>query len=110
LFDIQGWITLILGGLLALITLFSSYSHVHIPFIGAVALNQQVGVLFLFALVPPLLGDAQLATVVDYELREIEFDAECNLVQLRHQLDPSPLNARRVRDVISLLEEYGGMT
>ena len=40
LFDIQGWITLILGGLLALITLFSSYSHVHIPFIGAVALNQ----------------------------------------------------------------------
>ena len=38
--DIQGWITLILGGLLALITLFSSYSHVHIPFIGAVALNQ----------------------------------------------------------------------
>jgi len=41
LFDIQGWFTLILGGLLALITLFSSYSHVHIPFIGAVALNQQ---------------------------------------------------------------------
>jgi hypothetical protein len=29
LFDIQGWITLFLGGLLALITLFSSYSHVH---------------------------------------------------------------------------------
>ncbi|MCP9943510.1 hypothetical protein KBY70_14105 [Cyanobium sp. ATX 6E8] len=41
LFDIQGWITLLLGGLLALITLFSSYSHVHIPFISAVALNQQ---------------------------------------------------------------------
>ena len=41
LFDIRGWITLVLGGLLALITLFSSYSHVHIPFIGAVALNQQ---------------------------------------------------------------------
>ena len=47
LFDIQGWITLVLGGLLALITLFSSYSHVHIPFIGAVALNQQIGVLLL---------------------------------------------------------------
>jgi hypothetical protein len=41
LFDIQGWITLVLGGLLALITLFSSYSHVHIPFVGTVALNQQ---------------------------------------------------------------------
>jgi hypothetical protein len=62
LFDIQGWITLLLGGLLALITLFSSYSHVHIPFLGAVALDQQIGVLLLLALVPPLLGDAQLAT------------------------------------------------
>jgi len=66
--------------------------------------------------------------VVDYELREIEFDrreiefekrkiaheqrtqrqAQCNLVQLRHQLEPSESNAQRVRDVISLLEEYGG--
>ena len=47
LFDIKGWITLLLGGLLALITLFSSYSHVQLPFLGAVALNQQVGVLLL---------------------------------------------------------------
>jgi hypothetical protein len=61
-FDIQGWITLILGGLLALITLFTSYSHVHLPFLGAIALNQQVGVLLLLALVPPLVGDAELAT------------------------------------------------
>jgi len=48
-FDIQGWITLILGGLLALITLFTSYSHVHLPFLGAIALNQQIGVLLLLA-------------------------------------------------------------
>jgi hypothetical protein len=41
LFDIQGWITLVVGGLLALITLFTSYSHVHLPFLGAVALDQQ---------------------------------------------------------------------
>ncbi|WP_254996457.1 hypothetical protein [Cyanobium sp. Aljojuca 7D2] len=133
-FDIQGWITLILGGLLALITLFSSYSHVHIPFIGAVALNQQVGVLLLVALVPPLLGDAELATrcrlraerdrVREAEdrarasdeaaeereraARRAQRQAQCNLIQLRHQLDPSERNARRVRDVISLLEEYGG--
>lgn len=39
----------------------------------------------------------------------IEQQAQCNLVQLRHQLGPSERNARRVRDVISLLEEYGGM-
>ncbi len=38
-FDIQGWITLILGGPLAPITLFTSYSHVHLPFLGAVELT-----------------------------------------------------------------------
>jgi hypothetical protein len=61
-FDPQGWITLLLGGLLALITLFTSYSHVHVPFIVAVALDQQIGALLLLALVPALVGDAQLAT------------------------------------------------
>jgi hypothetical protein len=35
--------------------------------------------------------------------------AECNLVQLRHQLEPSEPNAQQIRDVISLLEEYGGL-
>jgi hypothetical protein len=37
-FGIQCWITLVLGGLLALITLFTSYNHVHLPFLGAVEL------------------------------------------------------------------------
>jgi hypothetical protein len=37
--DIQGWIALVLGGLLALITLFTSYSHVRLPFLGAVELT-----------------------------------------------------------------------
>jgi hypothetical protein len=115
-FDIQGWITLILGGLLALITLFTSYSHVHLPFLGSVALNQQVGVLLLLALVPPLFGDAELATRCRLRAerdrvraaRRAQRQAECNLVQLRHQLEPTEANARRVRDVMSLLEEYGG--
>ena len=40
-FDIQGWITLVIGGLLALINLFSFYSHASIPFIGTVEFNQQ---------------------------------------------------------------------
>jgi len=56
LFGIQGWITLLLGGLLALITLFSSYSHVELPFLGAVALDQQIGGLLRLALVPALVG------------------------------------------------------
>ena len=42
LFDIQGWITFVPGLLLALITLFSSYSHVSIPFAGNAQINQQV--------------------------------------------------------------------
>jgi hypothetical protein len=160
---LQGWITLLLGGLLALITLFASYSHVHLPFLGAVALDQQIGVLLLAALVPALIGDAELATRcrlraerdrvrserdrvraerarvreaqdraraadeaaeerilaseerdrADQEreraARRAQRQAECNLVQLRHQLDPSAPNDRRVRDLISLLEEYGGL-
>jgi septal ring factor EnvC (AmiA/AmiB activator) len=40
--------------------------------------------------------------------RRAQRQAECNLVQLRHQLDPSEANVQRVRDLISLLEEYGG--
>ena len=135
-FDIQGWITLFLGGLLALITLFTSYSHAHVPFLGAIALDQQIGVLLLAALVPALVGDAQLATrcrlraerdrvrkaedrarAEDEAAQERERTArraqrqdQCNLVQLRHQLEPSESNAQRVRDVISLLEEYGGFS
>jgi hypothetical protein len=62
LFDIQGWITLILGGL---ITLFTSCSHVHLPFLGAIALNQQVGVLLLLALVPPLIGVDEVFSVAE---------------------------------------------
>ncbi|MCP9910755.1 hypothetical protein KBZ15_12720 [Cyanobium sp. BA20m-p-22] len=62
LFDIQGWITLFIGGLLALITFFSAYSHVSIPFGGTAQINQQIGVLLLAALVPALLGDVELAT------------------------------------------------
>ena len=39
LFDTQACITLILGGLLALIALFASYGHVHLPLLGAVELT-----------------------------------------------------------------------
>ena len=35
--------------------------------------------------------------------------ARCNRVQLCHQLDPNEANAQRVRDLISLLDEYGGL-
>jgi hypothetical protein len=120
-----------LGGLLALITLSSLNSHVHIPVLGSIALDQQIGVLLIVAVVPALLGVdavfsegvAELATRcrlrgererdrADREreraARRAQRQAECNLVQLRHQLEPKEPNAQRIRDVISLLEEYGG--
>jgi hypothetical protein len=139
LFDIQGWITLLLGGLLALITLFSSYSYVHIPFLGAVAFDQQIGVLLLAALVPALFGDAELATryrlrterdriqaerdrVLEAEERaraadeaaeernraalRAQLQNRCALVQLQHQLDPTPEHTQQLRGLIGFLLEY----
>ena len=83
-------------------------------------LNQQVGVFVLAAsLAPSLVVDeafsvevAQLASRRRQRERaalRARRQAQSNLVQLRHQLDPSERNARRVQDVISLLQEYGGV-
>jgi hypothetical protein len=136
IFDIQGWITLALGCLLALITLFSSYSHIQIPFAGTVALNQQVGVLLLDALVPPLLVDAELVIrcrlraerdrVREAEDRARAEDeaarlqgrhlqradaiarskAQCALAILEFIHDPDPAARKRLRDVMALIREY----
>ena len=35
--DLQGWLTVLAGLLLALITLFSAYDHVDLPGFGAIA-------------------------------------------------------------------------
>ena len=60
--DQQGWITIVAGLLLALITLFTSYSHVDIPDFGAIGLNQQVGLPCILASLAAFVVDAQLAT------------------------------------------------
>jgi len=60
--DQQGWITIVAGLLLALITLFTSYSHVDIPGFGAIGLNQQVGLPCILASLAALVVEAQLAT------------------------------------------------
>lgn len=62
LFDLQGWLSLLAGLLLALITLFTAYDHVDIPGFGRIHLNQQVGVSFLVASLATLVVDAQLAS------------------------------------------------
>ena len=41
--------------------------------------------------------------------RRAERQARCDLVQLRHQLEPTPLHTTQARDVIALLEEYGNL-
>jgi hypothetical protein len=105
-FDIQGWITLLLGGLLALITLSSSYSHVQIPFVGAVALDQQIGVLLLADLVLALFGDAELATRFDYELREIENEqSEREYEKRMQQLESEYAQLRRDDEQMKLVHE-----
>ena len=83
-FDRQGWITVFAALLLALITLFTSYDHVDILGAASFDLPQQAGI--------PCIAAAVM-----------------NLPRFQGQLDPSERNARRVRDVSSLLEEYGGM-
>jgi hypothetical protein len=136
IYDVQGWITLVLGGLLALITLFSSYSHVHIPFYGTAQVNHQIGVLLLFALVPALLGDVELATrgrlrAERDRIREAQDRARIEnegardryraaqraqlqnryaLFQLQHQLDPTAEHIQQLRGLISFLLEYGEFT
>jgi hypothetical protein len=127
-FDRQGWITVFAALLLALITLFTNYTHVDLLGATSVDLPQQAGIPCIVAAVAAAIAEAELASNRRAESAAIrdraaaettrergraalraQQQAQCNLVQLRHQLDPSERNARRVRDVISLLEEYGGM-
>ena len=114
------------GLLLALITLFTSYGHVELPLVGVVELNQQVGIPLIAASLATLVVDAELATrrrsrdqgdrareadqaarERDRAARRAQRQARCTLVQLRHQLEPTALNARNVANLIALLEEYG---
>ena len=130
--DSQGWTTVLAGALLALITLFTSYSHVSLPIVGDVTLHQQTGVPLIAASLATLVVDTQLASrrrsrdqrnrvrAADQAAEERErADRErertarraqrqdrCNLVQLRHQLNPSAANCRAVANLIALLEDY----
>jgi hypothetical protein len=56
--DRQGWITVVAGLLIALITLFTSYAHVDLPGLGAIPIDQQIGVPLLLASLATLVGVA----------------------------------------------------
>ena len=154
--DLQGWITVVAGLLLALITLFTSYDHVDLPALGAIPIDQQIGVPLLVASLAALAFEAELASRrrsrdqsdrareadraaeerfrgdqerdradqervrADQErnraaeereraLRRAQRQDRCTLEQLRYQLDPSAANARRLADLIALLQEYGDL-
>ena len=133
--DRQGWITVVAGLLLALITLFTSYDHVDLPAIGAIQLDQQIGVPLLVASLAALAVEAELASrrrsrdqsdrareadlaaeerdrateERERALRRAQRQDRCTLEQLRYQLDPSAANARRLADLIALLQEYGDL-
>ena len=69
-FDLQGWITVVAGVLLALITLFTGYDHVDLFGRATIWINQQIGVSVLLASLATLVvvdvvfseGVAQLAS------------------------------------------------
>jgi hypothetical protein len=59
--DLQGWIQVVAGLVIALIALLTSYDHISLPS-GALQLPQQWGVWFIVASVAIVVVDAQLAT------------------------------------------------
>ena len=61
-FDLQGWLTVVAGVLLALITLFTGYDHVDLFGRVTVRINQQIGVFILLASLATLVVEAQLAS------------------------------------------------
>ena len=133
--DRQGWITVVAGLLLALITLFTSYDHVDLPALGTISIDQQIGVPLLLASLAALAFEAELASrrrsrdqsdrareadlaaeerdrateERERALRRAQRQDRCTLEQLRYQLDPSAANARRLADLIALLQEYGDL-
>jgi hypothetical protein len=62
-FDRQGWITVFAALLLALITLFTSYTHVDLLGAASVDLPQQAGIPCIAAALAAALAEAQLETM-----------------------------------------------
>ena len=61
-FDRQGWITVFAALLLALITLFTNYTHVDLLGAASVDLPQQAGIPCIVAAVAAAIAEAQLAS------------------------------------------------
>ncbi len=118
-FDLQGWIAVIGGILLALITLFTGYDHVDVFGRVTVRINQQIGVFILLASLATLVVETQLASrrrnreryFADRErniaARRAQRQDRCTLAQLEFQFNANDTTRRRLSDLIALLREYG---
>ena len=62
LLDAMGWASLAAGSLIALITFFTSYSHVNLFGVFQFKVNQQIGIPLLLAAMAALFGEVKLAS------------------------------------------------
>ena len=130
-FDLQGWLEVLAGIVIALIALLTSYDHIALPAGAALQLPQQWGVWCIAASVALVVADAQLATgsrrrAEDQRLQaeneadrernrasqERERAARSNRVQARAlragalvQLEPSVLHRRFLALVVAELAQ-----
>jgi hypothetical protein len=124
--DLQGWIRVVAGLVIALIALLSSSDHISLP-AGALQLPQQWGVWFIVASMALVLVDAQLATGSRLRAANIaaeernraaeerERAARSDRVQARALragalvwLDPSPLHRRFLELISTELADLAG--
>ena len=114
LFDRPACIAFDCAILMALITLFSSYNHVFIPgFATSFPLPQQAGIPCIFIALAAAAGELKLASNSRYESAELRARAEYKTAEERERAAfrarrQAQCNLVQLRDVISLLEEYGG--
>ena len=70
--DPMGWISLAAGFLVALITFFTSYSHVDVFGFLQFQVNQQIEIPLLLAALAPLLSRLNWHPTVDAQIRSLE--------------------------------------
>jgi uncharacterized membrane protein len=129
--DSTGWASLVAGLLVALITFFTSYSHVNLFGILQFKVDQQIGIPILLTAMAALVGEVKLASnnrrtdqsarereanAVDREryraaaereqtARRYRIQARCLVAQCRFLLAGTPRNRIQLNEALALLME-----
>jgi hypothetical protein len=129
--DSTGWASLVAGLLVALITFFTSYSHVNLFGILQFKVDQQIGIPLLLTAMAALVGEVKLASNnrrTDQSAREREanaadreryraaaereqtarryrIQARCLVAQYRFLLAGTPRNRIQLNEALALLME-----